>query len=73
MQPHQTYIAQYMIQTCRKHKNLPNDTIQLLTKIINIENLLYLYANVMQQSNGSSCELFTITYAINIAFGLNLE
>ncbi len=27
-------------------KNLPNDTIQLLTKIINVEHLLYTYANV---------------------------
>jgi hypothetical protein len=54
-------------------KKLVNDTIQLLTKIINVEHLVYTYANVMQQPNGSSYGLFTITYAINIAFGLNLE
>ncbi len=35
--------------------------------------MLYTYANVMQQPNGSSCGLFTIAYSINIAFGLNLE
>jgi hypothetical protein len=28
-------------------KKLPNDTIQLLTNIINVKNLLYSYANVM--------------------------
>ncbi len=35
--------------------------------------LLYSYANVMQQPNNSSCELFTITYATDITFGLNQE
>jgi hypothetical protein len=54
-------------------KKLPNNTIQLLTTIINVKHLLYSYANVMQQPNNSSCKLFTITYAIDIAFELNLK
>jgi len=32
--------------------------------------LLYSYANVMQQLDSSSCRLFTITYATDIAFEL---
>jgi hypothetical protein len=52
-------------------KKLPNNTIQLLTNIINVKHLLYSYANVMQQPNNSSCGLFTIAYATNIAFELN--
>jgi hypothetical protein len=47
-------------------KKLPNDTIQLLTNIINVKHLLYSYANVMQQPNNSSCALFTIAYATNV-------
>jgi hypothetical protein len=35
--------------------------------------LLYSYANVMQQPDNSSCGLFTITYATDITFELNLE
>jgi hypothetical protein len=54
-------------------KKLPNDTIQLLTNIINVKHFLYSYANVMQQLDGSSCGLFTITYATNITFELNPE
>jgi len=54
-------------------KKLPNDTIQLLTNIINVKHLLYSYANVMQQPNNSSCGLLTITYVTNITFELNLE
>jgi hypothetical protein len=30
-------------------KKIPNDTIQLLINIINVEHLLYEYANVMQK------------------------
>jgi hypothetical protein len=44
---------------------LPNDTIQLLITIINVENLLYTYANVMQQTSDSSCGIFTTTYIAN--------
>jgi hypothetical protein len=54
-------------------KKLPNDTIQLLNNIINVKHFLYSYANVMQQLNGLSCGLFTITYAIDITFELNPE
>jgi len=46
-------------------RRLPNDTIQLVTTIINVENLLYTYANVMQQTNDSSCGIFTTTYVAN--------
>ncbi len=54
-------------------KKLPSDTIQLLCKLINVNNLLYTYANVMQQIDNSSCGVFTITYATNIAFGFDLK
>jgi hypothetical protein len=47
-------------------RRLPNDTIQLLTSIINVENLLSTYANVMQQTNDSCCGISTITYVANI-------
>ncbi len=33
--------------------------------------LLYLYASVMQQLDNSSCGLFTIAYATDIAFEVN--
>jgi hypothetical protein len=52
-------------------KTLPNDIIQLLKKLTNVECLLYKYANVMQQIDSSSCGLFAIAYAINIAFGID--
>jgi hypothetical protein len=51
-------------------ENLPNDTIQLLTNIINVKHLLYSYANVMQQLN-FFCGLFTITYVADMTFGFN--
>ncbi len=51
-------------------ENLPNDTIQLLTNIINVKHLLYSYANVMQQLK-KFCGLFTITYVANKTFGFN--
>jgi hypothetical protein len=54
-------------------KKLLSNTIQLLCKLINMNNLLYTYANVMQQINNSMCDIFTIAYATNIAFGFNLE
>jgi len=54
-------------------KKLPNNTIQLLCKLINVNNLLYTYANVMQQIDNSSCDAFTIAYAIDIAFGFDFE
>jgi hypothetical protein len=41
-------------------RTLPNDIIQLLKKLTNIEQLLYRYANVMQQIDNSSCGLFII-------------
>jgi hypothetical protein len=52
-----------------------NNTIQLLCKLINVNNLLYTYANVMQQIDNSSClcDAFTIAYAIDIAFLLNFK
>ncbi len=52
------------------NKNLLNDTIQLLTNIINVKHLLYSYANVMQQPDSSSYGLFTIAYATDITFEL---
>jgi hypothetical protein len=54
-------------------KKLPSDTIQLLCKLINVNNLLYTNANVMQQIDNSSCGVFTIAYATYIAFGFDPE
>jgi hypothetical protein len=54
-------------------KKLPNDTIQLLCKNINVNNLLYTYVNVMQQIDNSSCGVFTIECTIDIRFGINFE
>ncbi len=50
---------------------MPNDIIQLFKKLTIVKQLLLKYANVMQQIDSSSCGLFTITYAINIAFGID--
>jgi hypothetical protein len=54
-------------------KKLPSDTIQLLCKLINANNLSYTNANVMQQIDNSSCNVFTIAYAADIAFGFDPE
>jgi len=54
-------------------KKLPIDTIQLLCKLINVNNLLYTYANVMQQIDNSSYGVFIIKYAIDISFGFDPE
>jgi hypothetical protein len=54
-------------------KKLLNNTIHLLCKLINMNYLLYTYANVMQQIDNSSCGVFTITYAIDIAFKFDFE
>ncbi len=56
-----------------KMKKLLSDTIKLLCKLINVKNLLYIYVNLMQQIDISSCGVFTIAYAIDIGFGFNLE
>ncbi len=49
---------------------LPNDTLQIIKQLTNVEQLLYRYANVMQQINSSSCDSFTIAYTTNIALGI---
>jgi hypothetical protein len=54
-------------------RTLPNDIIQLFKKLTNVEHLLYKYANVIQQMDNSTCGIFTISYATNIAFGIDLE
>ncbi len=54
-------------------KKLPSDTIQSLCKLMNVKNLLYTNANVMQQLDNSSCGVFTIAYTTNIAFGFDPE
>ncbi len=40
---------------------------------MNINNLNYTYANVMQQPNQSSFGLFVIAYATDIALNINLK
>jgi len=52
-------------------KNLSNDIIWLFKKSKIVKNLLFKYANVMQQVESSSCSLFTIMHAINAAFGID--
>jgi hypothetical protein len=54
-------------------KKIPNNTIQLLTNIINVKYLLYSYANVMQELDSSSYKLSTISYAANIIFEQNVK
>ncbi len=54
-------------------KKLPSNTIQLLCKLINTNNLSYTNANVMQHIDNSSCNVFTIAYATDIAFGFDPE
>jgi hypothetical protein len=56
-----------------KMKKLPSNTILLLCKLINVNNLLYTYANVIQQLDNSSCDVFTRAYATDIAFGFDLK
>jgi hypothetical protein len=51
-------------------RTLPNDIIQLFKKLKKIEQLLYRYANVMQQIDNSSRGLFIIAYATYIKFGI---
>jgi hypothetical protein len=58
-----------MIKKTNDHK-LPKDTLQLRKNLTNVEQLLYRYANVMQQINSSSCDFFTIACITNIAFGI---
>jgi hypothetical protein len=52
-------------------KKLFNDIKKNYFILISVEQLLYKYANVMQQIDSSSCGFFTITYAIDIAFGID--
>jgi ASC-1-like (ASCH) protein len=66
---HCTIYDSHMLMT----KKLPIDTIQLLCKLINVNNLLYTYANVMQQIDNSSYGVFIIKYAIDISFGFDPE
>jgi hypothetical protein len=40
---------------------------------MNIQNLNYTYANVMQQLDQSSCGLFTIAYVVDIAFNIDVQ
>ncbi len=49
-----------------------NRTLKI-SKLLNFDHLKYIYANVMQQIDQSSCGLFVIAYAIDIAFSLNVE
>jgi hypothetical protein len=54
-------------------KNLLKNKIKILCKLINVNNLLYTHANVMQQIDNTSSGVFTIAYATNIVFGFYLE
>jgi len=54
-------------------KVLCENTTLKISKLLNIDHLDYIHANVMQQIDQSSCGLFVIAYAIDIAFNLNVE
>ncbi len=54
-------------------KVLCENTTLKISKLLNIDHLDYIYANVMQQIDQSSCGLFVIAYVIDIAFNLNVE
>jgi hypothetical protein len=67
-----------MIQKTQYDKILCENTTLKISKLLNIDHLNYIYANVMQQPDLSSCDhsscgLFVIAYAIDIAFNLNVE
>jgi hypothetical protein len=54
-------------------KVLCENTTLKISKLLNIDHLNYIYANVMQQIDQSSCDLFVLAYTIDIAFSLNVE
>jgi hypothetical protein len=54
-------------------KVLCENTTLKISKLLNIDRLNYIYANVMKQPDQSSCGLFVIAYVIDIAFNLNVK
>ncbi len=68
-----TFYLTYFKAQRQTFNHLPNDTIQLSINIINIEHRLYKYANAIQQTNNSSCGVFTIAYVTDITFRLNYK
>jgi hypothetical protein len=54
-------------------KVLCENTKLKMSKLLHIDHLNYICGIVMQQPDQSSCGLFVIAYAIDIAFKLNLE
>jgi hypothetical protein len=53
------------------NKKLPPTIVNKLKRNLNIQDSLYYsYANVRQQPEGVSCGLFTIAFAIDIAFNI---
>ncbi len=62
-----------MLYDSKYDKILCENTTLKISKLLNIDHLNYMYANVMQQSNQSQCGLFVIAYVVDIAFNLNVE
>jgi len=54
-------------------KILCENIILRISKLLSIDHLNYICANVMQQLDQSSCGLFVIAYAVDIALNLNVE
>jgi hypothetical protein len=54
-------------------KMLCANTKLKISELMNIDNLNYTSANVMQQLDQSSCDSFAIAYVIDIAFNINEE
>jgi hypothetical protein len=53
------------------NKKLPTTIVNKLKRNLIIQdNLYYSYTNVQQQLDGISCGLFTIAFAIDIAFNI---
>jgi hypothetical protein len=54
------------------NRRLDPNIVKKLKRVLNIQgNLHYTYINVPQQLDGSSCGLFTIAYATDIAFNIS--
>jgi len=74
LDPTNTHIPYILYESKTPYdKVLCENTTLKISKLLNIDHLDYIHANVMQQIDQSSCGLFVIAYAIDIAFNLNVE
>jgi hypothetical protein len=74
LNPSNTYMPCILHDLKTSHdKILCANTKIKINELINIDNFNYIYTNVMQQHDQSSCDLFGIAYATNIAFNINVK